>query len=70
MWFMIKLRNSSELSSLKIYGYSNLKIFLILAFTSFFLGWVILFFANPVTSSMAKYYEKTKSNYSRDIDHL
>ena len=70
MWFMLKLRNSSELSSLKIYGYSNLKIFLILAFTSFFLGWVILFFANPVTSSMAKYYEKTKSNYSRDIDHL
>jgi lipopolysaccharide export system permease protein len=70
MWFMLKLRNTSELASLKIYGYSNLKIFLILAFTSFFLGWIILFFANPITSSMAKYYEKTKSNYSRDIDHL
>ena len=34
------------------------------------MGWVILFFANPITSSMAKYYENTKSNYSRDIDHL
>ena len=70
MWFMLKLRNSSELSSLKVYGYSNLKIFLILAFTSFVLGWLILFIANPITSTMAKYYEKTKSNYSRDIDHL
>ena len=67
---MLKLRNNTELSSLKIYGYSNLKIFLILAFTSFVLGWLILFIANPITSSMAKYYEKTKSNYSKDIDHL
>ena len=25
---------------------------------------------NPLTSSMSKYYEKTKSNYSKDIDHL
>ena len=70
MWFMLKLRNTTELSSLKIYGYSNLKIFFILAFTSFILGWLILFLANPITSTMAKYYEKTKSNYSRDIDHL
>ena len=28
------------------------------------------FFVNPITASMSKYYEKTKSNYSRDIDHL
>ena len=70
MLFMLKLRNSTELSSLKVYGYSNLKIFLILATTSFVLGWLILFFANPITSTMAKYYEKTKSDYSRDIDHL
>ena len=34
------------------------------------MGWVILFFINPVTASLSKYYEKTKSNYSRDIDHL
>ena len=27
-------------------------------------------FINPVTASLSKYYEKTKSNYSRDIDHL
>ena len=34
------------------------------------MGWLILFVLNPITSTMAKYYEKTKSNYSRDIDHL
>ena len=70
MWFMIKIRNNKDLLTLKVFGYSNLKIFFILAFTSVVLGWVILFFANPITSSMAKYYENTKSNYSRDIDHL
>ena len=26
--------------------------------------------ANPLTSSMTKFYEKTKSEYARDIDHL
>ena len=70
IWFMLKFRNSKDLLTLKMYGYSNIKIFFILAFTSFVLGWVILFFINPVTSSLVKYYEKTKSNYARDIDHL
>ena len=70
MWYMLKLRNSKELLTLKVFGYSNLKIFFILAFTSFVLGWIALFFINPITSSMTKYYEKTKSNYSKDIDHL
>ena len=70
MWFMLSIRNNRDLLTLKVFGYSNLKIFFILAITSFIMGWLILFFANPITSSMAKYYEKTKSNYSRDIDHL
>ena len=70
MWFMIKIRNNKDLLTLKVFGYSNLKIFFILALTSFVLGWIILLVANPITSSMAKYYEQTKSNYSRDIDHL
>ena len=70
MWFMTNIRNNKDLLTLKIYGFSNLKIFLILAFTSFVLGWIILFIINPITSSMSKYYEKTKSDYSRDIDHL
>ncbi len=69
-WFMLSIRNNKDLLTLKIFGYSNLKIFFILATTSFILGWLILIFVNPISSSMSKYYEQTKSNYSRDIDHL
>ena len=70
MWFMMKIRNNRDLLTLKVFGFSNLKIFLVLAITSFVLGCFILLFINPITSSMSKFYEKTKSNYSRDIDHL
>tara|TARA_A100001015_G_scaffold35505_1_gene39214 strand:- start:4496 stop:5584 length:1089 start_codon:yes stop_codon:yes gene_type:complete len=70
IWFMVQIRNNKELLTLKVYGYSNLKIFFILAFASFFLGWIILFLINPLSSSLVKYYEKTKSSYARDIDHL
>ncbi len=70
MWFMLSIRNNKDLITLKVFGYSNIKIFFILALTSFILGWIILILINPITSSMSKYYERTKSNYSRDIDHL
>tara|TARA_B100001057_G_scaffold378253_1_gene383615 strand:- start:449 stop:1537 length:1089 start_codon:yes stop_codon:yes gene_type:complete len=70
MWFMYKIRNNNDLLILKIYGFSNLKIFFIIATASFILGFIILTIVSPVTSSMVKYYEKTKSQYARDIDHL
>ena len=70
MWFMLRIRNNRDLLTLKVFGYSNFKIFFILALVSFILGWLILIIATPITSSMSKYYEQTKSNYSRDIDHL
>ena len=70
MWFVLKIRNNRDLLTLKIFGFSNIKIFFILALISFVIGWLILLLINPITSSMAKYYEKTKSSYSRDIDHL
>ncbi len=70
MWFLLHLRNSRDLLALKVFGYSNFKIFFILALTSFVFGWLILFTINPITSAMMKYYEQTKSKYSRDIDHL
>ena len=38
MWFMLKLRNNTELTSLKVYGYSNLKIFLFLLLRLLSLG--------------------------------
>ena len=70
MWFLLNLRNSKDLLTMKVFGYSNFKIFFILATISFIFGWIILFAFNPITSAMVKYYEKTKSQYSRDIDHL
>jgi lipopolysaccharide export system permease protein len=70
MIFMIKIRNNKDLLTLKVYGYSNIKIFFILALSSFIVGWFILFVTTPITSSLIKYYEKTKSIYAKDIDHL
>ena len=35
-----------------------------------FFGLVVLAIINPLTSSMLQFYEKTKSKYARDIDHL
>ena len=70
MWFMLKIRNNKDLLTLKVYGYSNIKIFCILAFTSFILGWLVLIIINPISSSLTKFYEKTKSNYSKDVEHL
>ena len=70
MWFLLRLRDSSDLLTMKVFGYSNFKIFFILALISFMFGWIILFAINPITSTMVKYYEQTKSKFSRDIDHL
>ena len=70
MKLLVDIRNNKDLLTLKVFGYSNFKIFFVLAMTSFLLGWLILFFINPVTSAMAKYYEQTKSVYAKDIDHL
>ena len=42
MWFMIKIRNNKDLLTLKVFGYSNFKILMTLAITSFFLGFLIL----------------------------
>jgi len=70
MLFIINIRNNQDLLILKVFGYSNLKIFFILAFTSFLIGWSLLFVFNPITSIMAKQYERTKATYSKDIDHL
>ena len=47
MWHLLYLRNNKDLLTLKIFGYSNFRIFFILAFTSFIFGWLILFAINP-----------------------
>ena len=50
MIFMVKIRNNKDLLTLKVFGYSNIKIFFILATTAFVLGWFILLIISPLTS--------------------
>ena len=70
LWFILGIKNNKDLLTIKIFGYSNIKIFFILAISAFLIGWIVLLILNPVTSKMSKYYEQVKSNYSRDVDHL
>ena len=70
MWYLISIKTNGDLLSLKVFGFSNLKIVLILSLTAFLFGIVILLVINPVTSAMIKYYEQTKAQYSKDVDHL
>ena len=41
MWFMMKIRNNKDLLTLKVFGYSNIKIFYS-CFIFFIIGWVVL----------------------------
>jgi lipopolysaccharide export system permease protein len=70
MIFFLSLKNSRDLLSIKVFGYSNIKIVLILSFFSFFLGLFFLFTVNPITSALVKYYETEKAQYAKDVDHL
>ncbi len=70
MWYLISIKSNSDLLSLKVHGYSNLKIILILSLTAFIFGSSVILAVNPVTSAMIKYYEQTKAQYSKFIDHL
>jgi lipopolysaccharide export system permease protein len=70
MYYFLHLRSSKDLLSVKIFGYSNLKITLIISFFCFFLGVIFLLAVNPVTSLLVKYYETKKAQYARDVDHL
>ena len=70
VYYFISLKNSKDLISLRVFGYSNFKIVSVLSLTAFFFGLIIIFAFNPISSSMIKYYEKTKSQYSKDIEQL
>jgi lipopolysaccharide export system permease protein len=45
-------------------GYSNIQIILIPALTSFVIGYFLIFFFVPFSSSFLKYYEEIKSEYN------
>ena len=64
MWYLISIKSNGDLLSLKVFGFSNLKIILILSVTAFLFGIAVLTIINPLTSTMIKYYEETKAKYS------
>tara|TARA_A100001015_G_scaffold42607_1_gene46773 strand:- start:384 stop:1469 length:1086 start_codon:yes stop_codon:yes gene_type:complete len=70
MWFFSSIRSNTDLLSAKIFGFSNLKITLMTSVAAFAFGFLILFAINPITSALVKYYEETKAQYSKDVDHL
>ena len=70
MWYFLSIKQNNELLTLKVFGYSNLKIISLISAIAFLWGILILLLVNPITSKMVKYYEQTKSNYSKDTDHL
>ena len=70
MFYFINIRSNKDLLSIKVFGYSNLKITFIIASFAFLFGFFVLIIVNPFTSGLVKYYEIEKAKYTRDIDHL
>jgi lipopolysaccharide export system permease protein len=70
IWFFISIGLNRDLLTMKVFGYSNLRIVLTLGVSAFFLGIIVLIFINPMTSLMTKYYENIKADHSRDVEHL
>ena len=70
VFYFLRLKSNKDLLSIKIFGYSNLKITLIVAFFTFLFGFFILFTINPITSKLIKYYETEKATHARDVVHL
>ena len=70
MFYFLHLKSNKDLLSIKTFGYSNLKIILIIAFFSFIFGVFVLIAINPITSALVKYYEVEKAQYAKDVTHL
>ena len=62
--FFLKIYTYNEVISLRVMGYSNIQIILIPALTSFVIGYSLIFFFVPFSSSFLKYYEELKSQYN------
>ena len=70
MFYFLHIKSNKDLLSVKVLGYSNLKITFIVAFFAFLFGCFILIAVNPITSALIKYYEIEKAKHARDVDHL
>jgi len=70
MFFFLHLKSNQDLLSIKVFGYSNLKIAFTVAFSAFIFGCFVLIAINPITFALVKYYEIEKAQYALDVDHL
>ena len=70
VFYFLRLKSNKDLLSIKIFGYSNLKITFTVAFFVFLLGCLVIIAINPITSTLVKYYETEKARYANDVDHL
>ena len=62
--FFLKVYNYNEIISLRVMGYSNIQIIIIPALTSFVIGYFLIFFIVPFSSSFLKYYEELRIEYN------
>jgi lipopolysaccharide export system permease protein len=61
--FFLKIYNFNEIISLRVMGLSNMQIIIVPALTSFVIGYFLIFFIVPFSSSLLKYYEEIRSEY-------
>jgi len=64
IFFYVKLLRSNEITPLSLSGFSKNFVTIIPAVYSFLLGIFIILFLTPVSSSLLRYYETVKQNYS------
>ncbi len=70
MFYFVQIKSNRDLLSIKVFGYSNIRITLILALFAFLIGCLTLIVVSPITSTLVKYYENERARHSVDLDHL
>ena len=62
--FFLKIYNYNEIISLRVMGYSNIQVIIVPAITTFIIGYFLIFFIVPFSSSFLKSYEEIRSEYN------
>jgi len=70
IFFYVKLLRSNEITPFSLSGFSKNFVTLVPAIYSFILGVFIILFLTPISSSLSRYYETVKQNYSKNDNLL
>jgi lipopolysaccharide export system permease protein len=70
IFFYVKLLRSNEITPLSLSGFSKNFVTLVPAIYSFLLGVFVILFLTPISSSLSRYYETVKQNYSKNDNLL